>query len=345
MIVPKPRKLKSGTWFIYLRLGGEGVSITGGTEKECVHKAELAKAQYLVDRKKQDRKPRQKKQPLTLEQCIDKYIKSRKWLSPSTVRGYEIIKRNRFQSVMKKPVPSIKNWQEVYDRDAESVSPKTMKNAWNVVNAACAYSGYTLPKIEEEKLIKHEHDFLTPDQIKSFIKYLKTLDAEKQIPPMLALCSLRLSEILALTWENVDTDRNRILVSGAAVINADNKLVLKAENKTASSRRYVPILIPELKQALINARGKPPERVVPVMPNTVYRNIKDELESAKLPPVGVHGLRHSFASLAHHLEIPPLDACKIGGWSDVNTLMKIYTHLDQKDVEKYSQKIMDFFKT
>ena len=51
MKVPKPRKLSSGNWYIYLRLGGEGVSITETTEKKCIRAAQVIKAKYLAGKR------------------------------------------------------------------------------------------------------------------------------------------------------------------------------------------------------------------------------------------------------------------------------------------------------
>lgn len=62
-----------------------------------------------------------------------------------------------------------------------------------------------------------------------------------------------------------------------------------------------------------------------------------------LPEVGLHGLRHSFASLAYHLQIPEMIAAEIGGWNDLSTMHKIYTHLAQKDIEKRSRDFSDYF--
>ena len=46
MKVPEPRKLKSGTWFVQLRLDGQSISVTAPTKTECRTKAELIKAKY-----------------------------------------------------------------------------------------------------------------------------------------------------------------------------------------------------------------------------------------------------------------------------------------------------------
>ena len=36
MKVPEPRKLKSGTWFIQMRLGGESIPVSAPTRTECI---------------------------------------------------------------------------------------------------------------------------------------------------------------------------------------------------------------------------------------------------------------------------------------------------------------------
>ena len=44
-----------------------------------------------------------------------------------------------------------------------------------------------------------------------------------------------------------------------------------------------------------------------------------------------------------YLGIQPDYAMKIGGWSDYHTMKKIYTHVSNRDLEKASQPLIDFF--
>jgi len=64
---------------------------------------------------------------------------------------------------------------------------------------------------------------------------------------------------------------------------------------------------------------------------------------AGLPAIGLHGLRHSFASLTVHLGIPEETAMAIGGWSDFQTMRKIYTHISQRDMYTHTQALEAFF--
>ena len=66
-------------------------------------------------------------------------------------------------------------------------------------------------------------------------------------------------------------------------------------------------------------------------------------DKAGIDRVDVHGLRKSFASLCHHLKMSEPEVMKLGGWSDISTMRKIYTQISNKDIEKAESKLSDFF--
>lgn len=114
MKMPKARKLKSGNWFIQLRLGRESIPITAKTEKEYTRQAQFVKAEYKAGKRQAPPEPEVEapKAP-TVEEAIDAYIKKRDAvLSPVTIRGYRNIQKSRFRSVMDLEITSISG-QEV----------------------------------------------------------------------------------------------------------------------------------------------------------------------------------------------------------------------------------------
>lgn len=346
MNVPKARKLKSGTWFIQLRLGGESIPVTGKTERECIKQAEYLKSQYLVGKREKPEEPEPEppapqKLP-TLGEAVDAYIARRAGvLSPATVRSYKIVRKNRFQDHMDTDISNI-DWQLLINHEAKSCASKTLKNAWGLVSSAVAESTGTRPKVLLPQLVQRERPFLEPEQIRPFIDAVK--DTNIAIPSLLALSSLRRSELLALTWKNVDLKKKLIHVSGSAVPNDENQLVYRKENKNRSSNRIVPIMIDELYIALkATKKTTADELVVSVPPNALWARINAVCEKAGLPKVGVHGLRHSFVSLCYHLGVPEKIVMQIGGWSDFETMRKIYTHIARSDVSKYTKSIENFF--
>lgn len=191
------------------------------------------------------------------------------------------------------------------------------------------------------QVITKEKLFLEPEQIKTFV--IANKNEPCLITSLLALSSLRLSEICALDWKNIDLKKRRILVEGAKVRSPDNKYVEKQTNKNVSSRRYIPIMMDELYDAL-NACENKTGKVYNGHPNVICQQINRVCKANSLPCVGTHGLRHSFASLAYHLGMPEKIAMQIGGWSDRDTMSKIYTHLAQADIGKYETKMTDFYR-
>lgn len=334
MKIPKARKLPSGSWFVQLRINGESISITRETEKVAVAEAMAVKSGIM--------KAKSSKARITVSSAIDAYIEARSnVLSPSTIRGYRAIQKGRFQAVMTRDISAItpEQWQRAVNAEAKLCSAKTLLNAWRFLSSVIAETTGSRITVRLPQVKPNEHPFLTPQQIPAFVAAVKGNAIE--IPALLALSSLRRSELLNLRWENIDMERNLIHVSGAAVYDEHSKLVHKSENKNQTSTRTVP-LIPPLKAAL-EATPHTGEYVVEMNPNGIYERINRICKANGLPEVGVHGLRHSFASLAYHLNIPEKVAMEIGGWSNDQTMRKIYTHIAQSDINSHAAAFSSFF--
>lgn len=331
--VPKPRQLPSGAWTIQLR--AEGQSVTEPTAALCTAKAKAIRAGFLEAKKCMPK--------MTVREMLESYIDSRRAvLSPSTVRGYEYIKKMRFSSVMEKEVSAV-DWQTAINEDAGKYGAKTVKNAWGLVSAALAASGHDVPRVSLPQVIKKEHPWLDYEQITEFLTAVKGEPCE--VAALFALHSLRASEILALTAEDIDLRGNLIKVRGAAVLDENNTLVTKAQNKNTTSRRDVPVMIPRLKELLpstISEAGN--GALIQTSPNTLRSQINAVCRRAGLPLVGVHGLRRSFASLAYHLGWSELATMHVGGWADYQTMRDIYTKLAEKDKQAEIKKMSNFYK-
>lgn len=334
MKIPTARQLPSGAWFCRVRIDGQDIPITRDTEKEAVAEAIAIKAGI----KEASKRPRKK----TLTQAIDDYIEVRRnILSPATIRGYKTIQNNRFQNMMKKDVFIVtqEQWQRAVNLEAKSVNAKTLTNAWRFVSSVISETTGKTVSVHLPQIIRNERPWLTPEQVTIFVNAVKGTTVE--VAALLALSSLRCSELVDLKWEDVDLDRKIICVNGSAVYDEEGKLVHKKENKNSTSRRTVP-MIPPLQEAL-SATPHKGEYVVTISPTWIFKSINRICEENDLPKVGIHGLRHSFASLAFHLNMPEKVAMQIGGWANDQTMHKIYTHLSQADVNKHAEAFTSFF--
>lgn len=328
--IPTPRK-RGQKWYVDLRR--EGVTVIEDTEAEAKAKAVAIRAGFVEVKKRPS--------AVTLEKAIDNYIEVRSnVLSPSTLVGYKSLKKNRFKGVMQCPVADIKGWQEVINAEAAICSPKTVKNAWGLIRPAIEAAGVELPKVKLPQLVPKEPVFLTPEQISVFVAAVKGTPVE--IPALLGLHSLRRSEIAALDWANIDLKKRIIKVSGAVVPGENWTLVEKPTNKNSASTRAVPIMIPELYDALKAVPDKS-GKVVTCYISTIYDWVNKVCDENGLPRLGVHGLRHSFASLAYHVRMSEQAAMQIGGWSDYATMRKIYTHLSTQDINAAANSMSKFY--
>ena len=333
--VPTPKQLPSGSWTVYLR--AEGQSVTEPTRELCLARARAVRAGFVEAQKAAEAAG------LTLEQAIDHFVAVNKIaLSPSTIRGYSYIKKGRFASKMQRPLSETEGWQRAIDADAARLAPKTVHNAWGLVAEVMVENGVTPPRVRLPQKTMRELPWLTYAEILRFVDAVK--GARCETAALFALHSLRQSEILALTWDSIDLTARRITVAGARVRGEDGKFVSKTSTKNISSTRTVKIMIPELVDALeaLRRTGSPP---VLSQSGGMTESINTVCQKAGLPKVGTHGLRRSFASLAFHLGMSELEVMQLGGWSDHNTLHKIYVRLAQEDRLNAENRMESWYKT
>lgn len=335
---PKIEKLPSGAYHTRVLIDNRRVSITKATEDECL--AEYMAIKHGII----EAKPAKDQPYKTLADAVEEYIDARVGKrSPSTIAGYKKNLANTFQGAMKWDVytTSDRQWQTAIDRERKlGRSPKYIKNAWGLMSAAIEETAGHRPKVMLYPPAPKPRAWLDYEQIKIFVAAIK--DTPVEIPALLCLSSLRRSEMIALKWENIDFAHKVIHVQGAIVPGENGGMVEKPQNKTQKSRRTVP-LIPPAEEALLRAERKRPY-VVTMSVSAIFNQIKKVCEENNLPPVGMHGLRHSFASLAYHLGIPEMIAAEIGGWADLGTMHNIYTHLAESDIANRAQEFQDFFK-
>lgn len=335
MKIPKVERLPSGNWFCRLRIDGVSIPITAKTKTECERLATLRKAELLAGKTKVQKTPKE----TTLKEAMDSYIRSRKsTLSPSTIRSYTIYADNRFINYHNKALSKIK-WQDMIDEELTIVSEKTIKNSWSLVSASLKHVSYPVPSVKLAKVVVPDLNFLQPEEIQPFCAALKGKSYE--LPVLLALHGLRMSEIRGLAWKNVDLQKSIIFVQGAKVRGVDGE-VIKRTNKNRDSSRYVPIMIPRLKEvldAVPDKRGN----VTNIGATTLLDDVKRNCKHANVTICTVHDLRRSFASLCFYLGIPSKQIQEWGGWADDKVLNEIYIKLSNTMKTESKDKFTQFF--
>ena len=79
--------------------------------------------------------------------------------------------------------------------------------------------------------------------------------------------------------------------------------------------------------------------------NTPYENLERICKREGIPFVGVHGLRHTNASVMLSLGIVDKIAMARGGWSSKDTMERVYQHLFSADKAAADDAINRYFET
>lgn len=334
MKLPKARKLPSGSWFVRVQVDGKTISITRPSKKEAEQEAAALKSGAKKAKQTGTR---------TLNDAINSYIEARQEKSPETIRGYRKIQRNCFQDAMTWNIyhTSQQKWQQLVNLEAKRISPKYLKNSWMFIAAVIAEETGERVHVNLPTVVPPDLNFLPPDEIPKFLEAIRS--DKYEIEMLLALHSLRKSEILDMTWEDIDLKNNLIHVRGAAVFDEHEKLVHKAANKNETSSRTIPIMIPRLTE-LVREADKSSTYIHHGDPNLIYRHTVSACKKADITVCSLHDLRRTFASLCYHLKISEITCQRLGGWKDFMTLRKVYTKLSQRDHDEEVERIKNFFK-
>lgn len=329
----KAKKLPSGMWRVLLYVGKDETgkrkykSFTAETKKQ----AEADAALYSISKKKQET------HGMTVGEAIDEYIKSKEnVLSPSTIGGYRVARRNHLQGLMDIKLDDIDNKtvQAEINREALRLSPKTLRNAHGLLSAAL---GVYLPDFTLRTSLpakEHKfHDLPTPEQV---IKAVKGTDIE--LPCMLALwLSLCMSEVRGIRYKdisgNILTINNVKIKFGAEEFN-------KAKAKNYNRNRQ--LALPQYLLDLIGT-GDGDAYVVDMVAQTITKKLKRYVMKSCGKDITFHQLRHLNASVMLELGIPDKYAMERGGWASNNTLKSVYQHTFTKKRKEVDEQIDDYF--
>lgn len=174
------------------------------------------------------------------------------------------------------------------------------------------------------------------------INIVKATEHELQdLCVFLIYSGLRISELINLTWQNIELKAKKIYING--------------DVKTLNSNRTVPILEPAneiLKQFSVNRIKNIDadkdfvflDREQQLNPNILSKKRYEYCELCGFK-FTFHQCRHTFATLLYNAGVDIKQAQEWLGHANFNTTMDIYTHLDQQNKKTATDKIEEYLKT
>lgn len=184
----------------------------------------------------------------------------------------------------------------------------------------------------------------------------------RQICYLAVLTGMRIGEILALTWDDVDFDRREIYICHTLAYYPERGFYLD-EPKTRTSRRILPLMedSTELLTKIRMSKSAEAEKSKDTpFSNLIFRtahgrpffssNINKELRKAvkALHEVGIlpeerrysfHSFRHTFASQCLRSGMNPKILSALLGHSSIRVTLDVYTHVETEDLRKALQMV------
>ncbi len=233
------------------------------------------------------------------------------------------------------------------------LSEKTVKDIMMVLKSTIRYAmnqgamnvidlDFTYPKNTKKKKIY----ILTKKEQKKITDYVLENLTPRNLGILISLYSgMRIGEICALKWEDIDFKRNIIHVNKTLqrVYLKDDKnettpkLVISPP-KTLTSNRDIPInkdFASVIKPLKLNSKHYVlTSSFEETEPRAYRRHFNLVLDKLKIKHINFHSLRHTFATNCISLGIDYKTVSELLGHSDISTTLNLYVHPNLSDKKK-----------
>lgn len=203
---------------------------------------------------------------------------------------------------------------------------------WQIIDFnPCIY--VDIPKGLDNKV---QPVFLTKDEVNLLLDALSIEPLKYQVMVRLALqCGMRRSEILGLTWNDIDFNNNTININKAlSYIKGEGQIIKETKNKSSNriiyANKNIINLINELPKSSEYIFNK--EHI-----DDITKWFNRFLKRHKLKHMRFHDLRHTHATLLISNGVNMKVVSSRLGHSSINTTLNLYTHTLSEDDKKASE--------
>lgn len=348
------RKGKNDAWYLEVTIDGHRYNKTfHGTEKQADKKLAMFYTECMKGKTNHG-------STLTIRKLSEMYYSDYvlKKLKPLSCKNARQAMKHINDGLGKKKLSLLKRadiqkW--VYAMEDTDLQPVTVRLYYNTLSGMLKYAvriglieNSPCHDIELPHAPRKEAKHYTKEEVIALLDALDTLSEDmlhyKVIVYIALFGGLRQGEIIGLNWEDIDFEnhtisvvRTRQFVTGRGTIEGSPKtersvrcitlpetvfkmlsdlLVRQKEMRLKMGNKWV-----ESPQVIRNAYGNPmsADRPTPWL--------RKFLKAHGLPPITMHGLRHTHTSLLAHLQTNKVDISKRLGHARLSTTLNIYTHL------------------
>lgn len=242
----------------------------------------------------------------------------------------------------------------VFKKLEEGLSQKTIKDILIVLkmvlkfgakNKMFKYQQFEIQYPTERE--KYQIEVLSKAHQKKIMRYVKEHFTFKNLGIYVCLSTgIRIGEICALTWEDIDTESGviniRKTIQRIYIIEDDKRhteLILDSP-KTKNSIREIPMskelvrMLKPIKKIVNNSFFVLTNDSKPTEPRTYRNYYKNLMKELDIPELKFHGLRHSFATRCIESNCDYKTVSVLLGHSNISTTLNLYVHPNMEQKKK-----------
>lgn len=226
-------------------------------------------------------------------------------------------------------------------RTGKGLSPNFVKTILSVIQNSLKTAHlvgylpeYSANKIKRPKIVEKQVECFSIQERKKIEE--AALSAKKDKYRGIVLClytGLRIGELLALAWNDIDFDKNILSVKKTCHDGNENgkRIRIIDTPKTENSRRQIPLSKTLVKMLKDMKKKSNCEFVIadgekPVYIRSYQRSFELLLKKLKLPHKGFHSLRHTFATRALECGMDVKSLSEILGHKNATITLNRYAH-------------------
>lgn len=280
----------------------------------------------------------------------------RNYVKKSTFSAYVLLIENHL-------LPTFGNKYEVQEADVQQfvlqklesgLSQKTIKDMLIVLKMVLKFGAknkwlhYEPFQIQYPTARESQHiEVLSRAHQKKIMNYIQEHFTFRNLGILICLSSgMRIGEICALTWEDIDTDNgvisvNRTIQRIYIIEGGERKTELILDTpKTKNSIREIPMnkdlirLIKPIKKIVNPSFFVLTNDAKPTEPRTYRSFYKSLMRYLEIPELKFHGLRHSFATRCIESNCDYKTVSVLLGHSNISTTLNLYVHPNMEQKKK-----------
>lgn len=209
-----------------------------------------------------------------------------------------------------------------------------IKNSLKEAHLISYLPNYTLDKVNYPKIIEKKIECFTINEQKKIEFAVKTTKKDKYLGIILCLYTgLRIGELLALTWNDIDFEKNILIISKTCYDSSEEGTRIRYINipKTKNSIREIPLPTKILEMLKEMKKKSKCEFVIAEGEKFVFmcsyqRTFELLLKKLKIPHKGFHSLRHTFATRALECGMDVKTLSEILGHKNPTITLNRYVH-------------------